>query len=105
LWAFAEFSNFKTHKILSNLRNKDTKKYVIPFGYGFNLVSCPNYFFESLAWLSYALLVGNWSAWIFLFVSTAQMWLWAVKKHKRYLKTFGDEYKKLKRKIFVPYVI
>lgn len=105
LWAFAELSNFKTHKILSNLRNEDTKKYVIPYGYGFNLVSCPNYFFESLSWLAYAMLVGNWSAWIFLLVSTGQMWLWAVKKHKRYLKTFGDEYKKLKRKIFVPYVI
>ena len=35
--------------------------------------------FESLSWLAYALLVGNWSAWIFLFVSSGQMWLWAVK--------------------------
>ncbi|RCK55634.1 hypothetical protein Cantr_05000 [Candida viswanathii] len=105
LWAFAELSNLATHLNLSSLRDKDTKKYVIPFGYGFDLVSCPNYFFESLSWFAYALLVGNWSAWIFLFVSTGQMWLWAVKKHKRYLKTFGDDYKKLKRKIFVPFVI
>ncbi|KAI5961174.1 TSC13 [Candida pseudojiufengensis] len=104
-WIFAEFSNFKTHSILSELRDKDPKKYVIPYGYGFDLVSCPNYFFESLSWFAYALLVGNWSAWLFFAVSTGQMWLWAVKKHKRYLKTFGDDYKKLKRKIFVPYVI
>lgn len=105
LWAFAELSNLKTHLILSRLRNEDAKKYVIPYGYGFNWVSSPNYFFESLSWLAYALLVGNWSAWIFFFVSTGQMWLWAVKKHRRYLKTFGDDYKKLKRKIFVPFVI
>ncbi|EMG46789.1 hypothetical protein SBY92_005295 [Candida maltosa Xu316] len=105
LWAFAELSNLTTHLILSSLRKDDTKKYVIPFGYGFDLVSCPNYFFESLSWVAYALLVGNWSAWIFVLVSSGQMWLWAVKKHKRYLQTFGDDYKKLKRKIYIPYVI
>ncbi|KAI5955691.1 TSC13 [Candida jiufengensis] len=105
LWAFAEFSNFTTHKILSDLRNQDAKKYVIPHGCGFDLVSCPNYFFESLSWFAYALLVGNWSAWVFFVVSTGQMWLWAVKKHKRYLKTFGDDYKKLKRKVMIPYIL
>ncbi|CAK9438801.1 uncharacterized protein LODBEIA_P30250 [Lodderomyces beijingensis] len=105
VWAFAELSNYKTHLILSSLREQDAKKYVIPHGYGFDWVSCPNYFFESLSWLAYALLVGNWSAWVFFAVSTGQMWLWAVKKHKRYLKTFGDDYKKLKRKVFVPFVI
>ncbi|KAG7662445.1 TSC13 [[Candida] subhashii] len=105
LWVYAELSNYITHKILAGLRDKDTKKYVIPFGYGFNLVACPNYFFESLSWLAYALMVGNWSAWLFLAVSAGQMWLWAIKKNKRYLKTFGDDYKKLKRKIFVPFVI
>lgn len=105
LWVFAELSNLTTHLILSNLRKGDSKVYVIPFGYGFNWVSCPNYFFESLSWLAYALLVGNWSAWIFLFVSSGQMWLWAVKKHQRYLKSFGDDYKKLKRKIYIPFVI
>jgi len=104
-WAFAEISNFKTHNILANVRKDDDKKYVIPYGYGFNLVACPNYFFESLAWFAYGMMVGNWSAWVFFFVSTGQMWLWAVKKHKRYIKTFGDDYKKLGRKIFVPYVI
>ncbi|KAG7191376.1 3-oxo-5a-steroid 4- dehydrogenase [Scheffersomyces spartinae] len=105
LFVFAELSNFKTHLTLSNLRPEGSKKYVIPTGYGFDLVSVPNYFFESLSWLIYTLLVGNWSAWLFFAVGTAQMWVWGVKKHKRYLKTFGDDYKKLKRKIFVPYVI
>lgn len=105
VWIFAEYSNYKTHVILANLREKDTKKYVIPFGYGFDLVACPNYFFESLAWFSYAMMVGNWSAWFFFFVATGQMFLWAVKKNQRYIKTFGDDYKKLNRKIYVPYVI
>lgn len=105
VWFFAEISNFVTHIILAQLRVNDTKRYVIPYGYGFNWVSCPNYFFESLAWFAYALLVGNWSAWLFFVVATGQMWVWAVKKHQRYLKTFGDEYKKLRRKIYVPGIL
>lgn len=105
LWLFAELSNLSAHVTLSSLRDKDPKAYKIPFGFGFNWVSCPNYFFESLGWLLFALLVGNWSAWLFLIVSSTQMYIWAVKKHKRYLKTFGDDYKKLRRTVYVPYVL
>lgn len=105
LWLFAELSNFTTHLNLASLRSdSNSKNYVIPYGYGFDWVSCPNYFFESLSWLFYALLVGNWSSWVFLVVATGQMWVWAIKKHKRYLKTFGDEYKKLNRKVYVPFL-
>lgn len=105
LGLFAELSNFKTHLTLSNLRSGDSKAYVIPKGYGFDLVTCPNYFFESLGWFFYAILVGNWSAWVFLAVSFVQMWLWAIKKHKRLLKLYGDDYKKLRRTTIIPYLI
>lgn len=105
VWAYAELSNLSTHITLANLRPAGSKTYVIPQGYGFSLVSVPNYFFEILAWFVFAVLVGNWSAWFFLVVSAGQMYLWAVKKHKRYLKTFGDDYKKLNRKVIIPYVI
>lgn len=104
IWAAAELSNLKTHVALSNLRNKDSKAYVIPYGFGFDLVSCPNYFFESLGWIVYSILVGNWSAWVFMIVGSGQMYIWAVQKHKRYLKTFGDDYKKLKRTAMFPYI-
>lgn len=104
VWLFAEVSNYITHQKLSNIRSGDSKAYAIPYGYGFDLVVCPNYFFESLAWFSFAILVGNWSAWIFLAISSAQMYVWALKKDKRYMTTFGDEYKKLRRAKFVPYL-
>ncbi|GBL50007.1 hypothetical protein CJI97_003042 [Candidozyma auris] len=104
LWAFAELSNLKTHLTLANLRKNDSKAYVIPYGYGFDLVSCPNYFFESLSWIFYSLLVGNWSAWLFMAVGSGQMYIWAVQKHKRYLKTFGDDYKKLRRTAMFPFL-
>lgn len=107
IWLFAEGSNYSAHLTLSALRLQPgaAKRYSIPYGYGFYWVSCPHYFFESVAWLVYAVLVGNWSAWVFWAVATGQMFIWAVQKHKRYLRTFGDEYKKLRRNIFVPYVI
>ena len=46
VWAFAELSNLQTHLTLRNLRPAGTKQRNIPRGYGFDLVSCPNYFFE-----------------------------------------------------------
>lgn len=105
LWIFAEVSNLKTHLILSSLRKKDGEGHVIPYGYGFNLVSFPNYFFETLAWFTFAVLTGNWSSWLFLAVGGGQMLIWAIKKHKNYLKKFGDEYKKLRRSAMIPFVI
>lgn len=104
LWAFAEISNFITHKNLASSRSGDLMAYVIPRGYGFDVVACPNYFFECLAWLAFALLVGNWSAWLFLAVSAGQMYVWALKKDRRLLNTFGDDYKKLRRAKFIPFL-
>lgn len=105
-WAFAEFSNFKTHRILAKIRRGgNEKKYAIPFGYGFDQVSCPHYFFESLGWLTFSLLVGQWSAWFFFITGTGQMVIWAVQKHNWYQQNFGDEFIKLNRKIYIPYII
>lgn len=104
LWAFAELSNLRTHIVLSNLRSNGSSKYAIPYGYGFNTVACPNYFFEVLAWVAFAILVGNWLSWLFMLVGAGQMYVWAVKKHMRLRSIFGDEYKKLKRAVFIPYI-
>lgn len=105
LFVFFETSNYLTHANLSSIRAKDDKKYQIPYGYGFNLVSCPNYFFEVMSWLAVFAMIGNWSFVVFVGVGAVQMYIWAIGKHKRYLKTFGDEYKKLKRKVMVPYLM
>lgn len=55
LWAIFELLNYKCHTILGNFRKtpkqKDEKEYTnqakarqIPYGFGFNQVSCANYF-------------------------------------------------------------
>lgn len=53
LFMFAELSNFSTHITLRNLRPPGTRVRNIPYGYGFTWVSCPNYFFEAIAWIRY----------------------------------------------------
>ncbi|EEB07620.2 enoyl reductase [Schizosaccharomyces japonicus yFS275] len=103
LWLFAEISNAKVHIILRDLRPAGSRKHVIPYGYGFNWVSFPNYFFESLCWFAFALLTNSYAAWLFLFVSSTQMWLWAKKKHARYLKEFPNYPRS--RKIYIPFIL
>ncbi|KAJ1942712.1 3-oxo-5a-steroid 4- dehydrogenase [Linderina pennispora] len=102
IFVFAELSNLSTHITLRNLRPAGTRTRRIPFGYGFDLVSCPNYLFESLAWTAFACMTRSIAAFLFLAVSTAQMYVWAVKKHKAYRREFPDYPKS--RKAMFPFV-
>jgi very-long-chain enoyl-CoA reductase len=88
MFILCEMGNLYSHLQLRWLRPEGTKKRAIPTGFPFTLVSCPNYFFEVAAWISFALLVKVPSAWIFALLGAGQMWLWAEKKHKAYLKEF-----------------
>lgn len=99
----AEVGNFYTHAVLRSLRPEGTTKRGIPRGLGFNLVSCPNYTFEIIAWVAFSVMTGLWSAWLFTIVAAAQMYVWAVKKHRQYRLEF-PEYPK-KRKILIPYAL
>ncbi|CDK26136.1 unnamed protein product [Kuraishia capsulata CBS 1993] len=103
-WVIAQQSNYRTHVILSELRSDGSKERKIPFGFGFDMVSFPNYFYESMGWLSFAMLNNNWSSWLFWIVGTGQMYIWAVKKHNRYRKDFGERYPK-NRKAMFPYLL
>ncbi|KAJ8520763.1 hypothetical protein ONZ45_g2461 [Pleurotus djamor] len=103
VWLFAELSNLSTHLTLRNLRPAGTGKRGIPFGYGFGLVSCPNYFFETIAWLVVCVMTNSLAAWAFLAMSSGQMAIWAVKKHKNYKKEFGKDYPR-GRKAMIPFV-
>ncbi|KAJ4476198.1 3-oxo-5-alpha-steroid 4-dehydrogenase-domain-containing protein [Lentinula aciculospora] len=103
LWAFFELSNLSAHLHLRSLRPAGTRTRAIPTGYGFGLVSCPNYFFETLAWGVVCAMTGSWASYLFTIVGTAQMIAWALKKHAAYKKEFGKTYPK--RKAMIPFII
>ncbi|KAI9057322.1 hypothetical protein FKP32DRAFT_1598411 [Trametes sanguinea] len=104
VWLFAELSNLHTHITLRNLRPAGSTKRAIPHGYGFSLVSCPNYFFETLGWTVIAVMTGSYAAWIFWVAGTYQMAAWAIKKHKNYKKEFGKDYP-ANRKAMFPFIL
>ncbi|KAJ1911558.1 3-oxo-5a-steroid 4- dehydrogenase [Mycoemilia scoparia] len=99
LFAIAELCNGQVHLILRNLRPAGTRVRKIPYGLGFSFVSCPNYFFETMAWTVFSILTSHWSCWVFTIVATGQMYIWAIKKHKQYRKEF-PEYPKSRKAMF-----
>ena len=101
VWLFSELCNYKSHVVLRDLRPPGTRERRIPHGFGFDLVSCPNYTFEILAWAATSAITQSWSCWAFTTLGALQMSQWALKKHRRYLKEFKDYPKE--RKAIVPY--
>lgn len=100
LFVVGELLNLYTHVVLKNLRRPGTTERGIPRGIGFDLVTCPNYFFEILSWIGVALVSWSLSTVLFLVVAAAQMGAWGKKKERRYRKEFGDKYKKKRFAIF-----
>lgn len=94
LFAIGEVCNLYTHLVLKNLRRPGSTDRGIPQGFGFNIVTCPNYMFETLAWVGVALVNWSLSSLVFIVLAGAQMGVWAKKKERRYRKEFGDKYKK-----------
>jgi len=103
IFILAEIGNLHSHFILRNLRPFGSTKRAIPYGGLFSLVSCANYTYEILAWLTFAIFTQTLTAYIFLVVSFVQIVEWALKKHQAYKQEFA-EYSKLKRKVLIPLV-
>lgn len=55
LFCFWELLNFMCHVQLSSLRKPGSTERGIPTGWGFGYVSCANYLWEGLAWLTFAI--------------------------------------------------
>lgn len=106
---------------LRSLRPPGTRTRAIPYGYGFSLVSCPNYFFEVMGWAvitgmtnslagklnldrnGYELTLACCGAYLFLAFSAYIMTVWALKKHRNYKKEFGKNYPR--RKAMWPFIL
>jgi len=93
---FAELGNFSCHLLFRNLRpagskvRKIPKESANPFTWLFKLVSCPNYTYESLAWISFTVMTQCLPAGLFCLAGSYQMLQWAKGKHRNYLREFKD---------------
>ncbi|EMF17886.1 synaptic glyco protein SC2 [Sphaerulina musiva SO2202] len=95
-YTFAELANLNTHLILRNLRSPGGTERGVPQGFGFAWVTCPNYLFEVIAWVSICVVTRSWTTALFTAVAGGQMAVWAKKKESRYRKEMGAKYAKKK---------
>ncbi|PHH90603.1 hypothetical protein CDD83_3162 [Cordyceps sp. RAO-2017] len=101
LFLFGEAGNALVHLYLASLRSAGGTERRIPAGYGFSLVTSPNYMYEILSWLGVILVSRDWAVALFIAIGAAQMYVWACGKERAYRKEFGDKYKK-KRYVILP---
>jgi len=109
LFVVSELFNFISHVQLAALRPAGSKERKIPKGLFFELVSCPNYLFEILAWTGFTILTQTLTAGLFTLLGAVQMWFWALTKHIRYRKDFNGKDGRLQyprnRKVLVPFIL
>lgn len=101
LFLFGEVGNALVHLYLASLRSAGGTERKIPVGYGFNLVTCPNYMYEIVAWLGVIAVTRSWAVVVFIVVGAVQMYAWAKGKERAYRTEFGERYKK-KRYVILP---
>lgn len=97
-----ETLNFYHHKLLADLRT-DTREYVLPHGGWFELVACPHYLFELVAWLGLALMSRYLFAWLALLGMTGYLLARSLKTLAWYRQKFPDFPKA--RKALLPYIL
>lgn len=103
-----EYGNYSIHAALRDLRPIGTKERKIPRSTGnpmtmmFNFVSCPNYTYETMAWLAYAIMTQCLPVVFFTLAGFYQMAVWALAKHRNYKRDFSDY---PKRKAIVPLLL
>lgn len=94
LFVIGELGNLNAHLVLRNLRSPGGTERGVPKGLGFDWVTCPNYLFETIAWVGMVLITKSWATLLFAVVAVGTMALWAQKKERRYRKELGGSYKK-----------
>jgi len=105
----SELGNLSIHINLRNLRPPGTNLRKIPVADSnpltalFNFVSCPNYTYEFLAWLSFSVMTSCLPAYLFAAAGMYQMTMWALGKHRNYKKEFKDYPKN--RKAIIPFIL
>ena len=88
---------------LRRLRREAGGAYVVPRGWLFRLVSCPNYLGELIEWTGWALATSSWAGLAFALWTAANLGPRAVKHHAWYRATFADYPRE--RRAILPFVL
>ena len=89
--------------------NKDANnKYIIPRGFMYELISCPNYFGELTEWLGFFVLSNSFSGLVFFASTYANLFPRAIQYHQWYKTKFKDQFTTDKqlacRKAIIPFM-
>lgn len=104
LFLVCEVCNWMVHQHLASLRKPGGTEKGIPNCIGSNLVTCPNYMFEVLAWVGVICISRSWAVVVFIVNGIVYMRDWSRGKEKALRAEFGDRYKK-KRYTMLPGLI
>ena len=109
LFIICELGNLSIHVALRNLRPPGTKVRKIPqptanpMTWLFYYVSCPNYTYEFGAWIGFTIMTQSIPSLLFALAGFYQMAVWAMGKHRNYIKEFPN-YPKKQRKAIIPFL-
>jgi very-long-chain enoyl-CoA reductase len=85
-----ESLNGYCHLKLRALRPKGSTAHLVPKGFLFDNIICPNYTMEILSWIAFAVVARSLIAWLFPIAGGIQMWNWAKQKKRRLVTDFPD---------------
>jgi 3-oxo-5-alpha-steroid 4-dehydrogenase 1 len=97
------YINWKADNKLIHLRKPGETGYIIPRGWLFEKISCPNLFGELVEWLGFAILCWNLPALTFFIWTAANLIPRAISHHRWYQGKFPD-YPKM-RKAILPFFV
>lgn len=95
--------NWKSDNILISLRKPNETGYVIPKGWLFSYISCPNLFGEIVEWFGFTLMCWNLPAVSFFVWTCANLIPRAISHHKWYKEKFSDYPRN--RKAVIPFIV
>jgi very-long-chain enoyl-CoA reductase len=90
IFVLSEILNGYCHLALRKLRPKGSLAHVCPRGFLYNRITCPNYTFEILSWVAFAMYAQTIIAIVFPIVGGAQMFIWADEKRTKLALSFPE---------------
>jgi steroid 5-alpha-reductase len=101
---FSDYSMIKQR----NENKSSENKYIIPRGFMYELISCPNYFGELTEWLGFFVLSNSFSGLVFFVSTYANLFPRAIQYHQWYKTKFKDQFTTDKqlacRKAIIPFM-